>query len=193
MIVKIAGLDCALKNLGIAKVKYDLQNKLIVPYHISLIQTEKSTNKQVRVSSDDFSRATVLAKSLKEIETEVDFWIGEIPSGSQNARANTSFGIAIGVMASLNKSFIQVSPSEVKMAVIGRKTAPKHEMIDWAMKTYPALDWKTKRVKGVTTPVNENEHMADALAVIHAGVETPEFKNAVSMYRKFTSSYSGGI
>jgi len=87
-----------------------------------------------------------------------------------------SYGVCIGILASMKKPLIQVTPNEVKLAAVGKKTATKEQMIEWAINKYPTAPWLTRKFKGQITHVKSNEHLADATAAIHAGVKTDEFK-----------------
>lgn len=87
-----------------------------------------------------------------------------------------SYGVCIGVLASSSTPFIQVTPNEVKLAGTNKKTATKAQMIEWATKTYPYVNWFTNQKKGITTFSAKNEHLADAIACVHAGVKTDLFR-----------------
>ena len=88
-----------------------------------------------------------------------------------------SYGICIGLLASLvDKPMIQVTPLEVKLCSVGTKTATKREMINWAFSQNNSLNWLTRVENGDNILIDKNEHMADAMAAIKAGVSTNEFK-----------------
>lgn len=76
---------------------------------------------------------------MKELEKDVNMVVVEVPVGSQSARSMASYGICIGILASITKPMIQVTPTEVKMATVGSKTASKQDMIDWATSAYLML------------------------------------------------------
>ena len=52
-------------------------------------------------------------------------------------------------------------------------------MIAWATGVYPDAPWK--RHGGRVT--DDNEHLADAVAIAHAGVQTPEFRKVMTMFK----------
>lgn len=57
------------------------------------------------------------------------------------------------------------------MATVGSKTASKQEMIEWAMHHHPEANWPMKtRNKALSVITGSAEHMADAIAAIHAGL-----------------------
>ncbi|MCR9222890.1 MAG: hypothetical protein NXH70_02375 [Hyphomonas sp.] len=179
MKIIIAGIDPALANFGLAKAEYDLGTDTLTPIAINLIETNKQTGKTVRQNSDDLRRASEHCAAMHEWIEECHVVFAEIPTGSQSARGAFSNGVCLGVMASIGEStgydgrLIQVSASEVKLAATGSKHATKQEMIDWAYDLYPNLEWSFYRGK----PSQKNEHLADALAAIHAGLKTDEFAN----------------
>lgn len=50
---------------------------------------------------------------------------------------------------------------------------------------HPDAGWFTKKVKGEVSIVSKNEHPADALAAVYTGLETDQYRQAVSMMRAF--------
>lgn len=183
MEIKVLGVDGALKNFGFAKGEIDLATLAIAMTDLALTRTEKSTIKTVRRNSDDLVRARSIAAALREHAAGRIVAFAEIPSGAQSARAALSFGMVIGLMANCPIPLIEVQPSETKLATVGTKTASKEEMIEWAVTTYPHLPWLTRKFKGEIQFVDHNEHLADACAVIHAGVKTEQFKQLAAIWR----------
>jgi len=179
--LKIVGVDISLNNIGICKAILYEDESLTVDY-VTLIQPAKAdavTKKQVRKNSDDLRRARWLQWNLiKEIKG-CDIISVEMPVGSQSARAMASYGICVGVLASIDVPFIEVTPAEVKLAGFGCKTATKMEMIDWAVKKHPEIQWKTINRGGKKVLTNDNEHVADALATIYAAMKTDQYKSAI--------------
>lgn len=176
--LKLLGIDAAFANMGFALGTYDLENYGIEITKLKLVTTEAQNQKVVRKSSDDLRRA-------RELYDFIDFWIRhfnpdlvivEVPHGSQSARASWSLGIVVGLLASIQIPMIEVSALEVKQASVGRKTASKQDMIDWAYNLYPAVQWL---IHGKKLTLN-NEHLADAIATLHAGVKTQQFKEYIS-------------
>jgi Holliday junction resolvasome RuvABC endonuclease subunit len=91
--------------------------------------------------------------------------------------------MSIGLLAALSarRNLIQVSPIEAKKAATGRKTASKDEMIAWATAKWPHAPWLTKKRHGAVSYTDDNEHLADALAIAAAGVQTVEFRAALQI------------
>lgn len=166
----VIGIDAAFSNMGFARMIMDAGKPELESLHLE--STESQHKKEVRKSSDDLRRARQLYTTMCcECEGAL-LAVAEVPSGSQSSRASWSLGIAVGVLAACPVTLVQVSQLEVKMASVGKKTASKEEMIEWAMALYPHADWL--RHKG--RPTKANEHLADAVAIIHAGMRTDTFK-----------------
>jgi Holliday junction resolvasome RuvABC endonuclease subunit len=181
--IKLVGFDPALRNFGIAKATYDLSVGKIEFHDLKLVETEKQTNKVVRQNSDDLRRCRDLYKGMVEACEGQHFAIAEIPTGTQSARGMFSNGSMLGILSACPIPLIEVLPHEVKLAAVGHRQAAKEEMIEWAMTKYPHLPWLTRKSKGALVPVNANEHLADAVATIHAGVITQQFQQSISVFR----------
>lgn len=168
----IIGIDPSMSNTGLVKMDID-QMKVIDSL---LIETEKTKNKQVRASSDTISRCQELyTQSINFVKQPFSLVMGETPSGSQSASGAKNYGISCMLLAMFN--VLEVTPHEVKMASVGSKTASKLDIIKWAMGKHPEVPWiinTTGKNKG--EPGLKNEHLADAIAVIYAGMQLPEFK-----------------
>lgn len=183
--ITLVGLDPSMSNFGMVKGNYDLSTGEFELTHLKLAETKPdSKNKSVRKNSQDLKRATELCIAMHEFTKGATLICVEIPVGSQSARAMASYGMCIGILASLDIPLIQVTPAEVKLAATDKKTATKQEMIDWAVESFPEANWLTRTVKGVKTYVAKNEHLADALAAIAAGLETEQFKQVSAILNK---------
>lgn len=181
-ILKIASIDPSLSNFGLAKGTIDISHEAF-PVTLSELQlvetdTDRSARKVVRRNSEDLERARKLLRGMQRFIADADMVFVEVPVGSQSARSMASYGICIGVLASIGKPLIQVTPTEVKLAAVGSKTASKSEMIEWASKLHPDLNWLVSRGKMTA----KNEHLADAIGAIYAGVLTDEFARAASVF-----------
>lgn len=184
-ILRVAGIDPALRNFGMVKGYIDLSKPdfEFVIEDLLLVSTEvdNENKKTVRKNSQDLVRAKLLHKGVHGFISDVNMVFSEMPVGSQNARAMASYGVSIGVLASITKPLVQVMPDEVKIAAVGNKNASKKDMIDWATTAYPDAPWLTRRFKGELTFLEKNEHLADAVAVVQAGILTDQFLQAVSI------------
>jgi Holliday junction resolvasome RuvABC endonuclease subunit len=178
--MRVAGIDPSLSNFGMAKGTLNFSGASPVlqleTLQLQESQANKAQRKVVRKNSDDLERARTLYSGLQDFIQDVDLIFVEVPVGSQSARSMASYGICIGVLASIEKPLIQVTPTEVKVAATGSRTASKADMIAWATAQYPNAPW-LKQGERIT---NKNEHLADAVAAIHAGIQTDTFKQLMA-------------
>lgn len=181
--IKIVAFDPALSNLGCARFNYDWNTEELTLDALKLVHTEPTKEKRVRKNSDDLERASIIRAGMNDWCKGAALAIAEIPGGAQDARAAMAFGIVIGVLASCPLPLVQVTPKEAKMASVGIPTATKDEMIEWATAKFPHPDWLTRKLKGETVFTKNNEHLADACGIALAGIATPQFREAVAMFR----------
>jgi Holliday junction resolvasome RuvABC endonuclease subunit len=169
--MKIVSIDPSLRNTAL--VYSELTDGVVKVIDSVTIETEKSKLKQVRASSDLIHRCDVLHrhvnKFLEKHSPEIIFV--ETPSGSQSASGMKNYGVSCYMIATLTPRAIEVTPTEVKKATVGTKTASKHEMIAWAFEKHPEAPWTLRN----DFPLAKQEHMADAIAIIYAGMVTPAF------------------
>lgn len=178
--MKFVSIDSSLANTGVAVGSINQAGDITIT-SISLTETKKSKNKQVRASSDSITRCRqtydfVDAIIKKEMPTVV---FAETPSGSQSAAGMKSYGATCMLIAAISPPPIEVTPIEVKVASFGSKTASKTDMINWAHGLYPDVQWDKNKDGSLK---NKNEHMADAIAIAHASVKTDVFKRIQSMF-----------
>lgn len=177
--IKAVGFDCSLSNLGVASVEIDTDTLDVTVAGLHLIETKPGKDKRVRKSSQDYERAKALRAGFQRHCEGAYIAFAEMPIGSQSARAMASYGVVVGLLASLPVPLIQVSPQEVKIAAVADKTASKEEMINWARQMYPEAGWLRRGGRVIA----KNEHMADAIAVVFAGVETEQFQSLLSILK----------
>jgi Holliday junction resolvasome RuvABC endonuclease subunit len=182
--LKIVGVDPSVRNTGIAVGRIVLPTLSVLIDDLVLIKTESRSGKQVRKNSDDLRRANEISDALAEAAHGAAFAIVEIPTGAQSARAAWTLGMAVGIMTTFRRiavPLIQVQPVETKLAATGKKGACKEDIIDWATEKFPAAPWKRYKRNGEMHLADDNEHLADAVAIIHAGIRTDEFRQAISL------------
>ena len=179
--MRVVGFDPSLRNWGIAK-------GIFIPgpcprlhiEEIDVINPELPTGKQVRQNSLDLESAKQLCAAALSAAKDAQAIFVEVPVGSQSARAMASYGICVGVLGALRATgipFFEVTPTEVKMASAGKKTATKLEMIQWAMNQHPEANWPRYKQNGVVKVSEAKaEHMADATAAIYAGLACNSFQ-----------------
>lgn len=177
--VNVLGIDPSLNHTGLVVMQVDIMTATIDDIlHLELVKTENRSGKRVRKNSDDLRRAKeTFKRTLKVMQTfDAKLAVSEVPSGSQSARGTMSNGICIGWMACIPRPLIEVSPTEVKLASVGKKTASKNDMIEWAYQRWPNADWiKHGSSKRWNLLTDANEHLADACAAVNAGIETEQF------------------
>lgn len=182
MKIPVLGIDPSLRNWGLAASYLDLNTGVMDTPVLTIIQPDDLKGKQVRNNSNDLHLSQQLADIVIPMAQEAKAIFVEVPVGSQNARAMASYGICVGIMGamrSLGIPLIEVTPTEVKLALTGNKNASKKQMIDAAIKWYPSANFPLHGGKLTA----KAEHVADAIATIHAGVHTDTFQNLLRLYR----------
>lgn len=186
-VLKLVGFDPSLNNWGIAKATLDLGMSPpgLTIVGLDIVQPTFSDGKTVRNNSKDLERAEQLAKGAWAAAHGADAIFVEVPHGSQSARAMASYGVCIGVLGALRTAgipFFELSEAEVKLASLGKKgKTTKQEMIEWAIKTHPGVAWP---MHNGAINASKAEHMADAVAAIHAGLGNKLFQQMLSLLRK---------
>ena len=194
-IIRVCGMDPSLRNWGLAAGTFDLDTKKVEVKRLGLVCPVLPTGKQVRQNSLDLESAMQVYQSAVATAVDADAVFVEIPVGSQSARAMASYGICVGVLGSLraaNVPFFEVTPTEVKLAAVGIKTATKEQMIKWATSKHPEANWPTYKEKGaVLLSEAKAEHMADAVAAIYAGIACNTFQQLLPMMAaQYQGSYA---
>jgi hypothetical protein len=185
LIIQVAGLDPSFRNWGIAEATLDLETGVLDTPNLSVIKTaEEPKGKQVRQNSYDLVASSELAGAMSLLVPTVKIFFVEVPHGSQSASSMKGYGVCIGIlgyMRATGATIIEVSESESKKLFVGKRTATKEEMINRAVELYPDANWPRRGGKIVAGTA---EHMADAIAAIHSGVNTPEFTNLMKLLIK---------
>ena len=180
--IRVLGMDPSLRNWGLAVAYLDLDTGVLTTPEISVVQPSDLVGKQVRNNSNDLHLAMQLADGIWSEATRAQVIFVEVPHGSQSARAMASYGIVIGILGSLRSTgtpFIEVTAGDNKLIFTSKKNAPKELMISTARELYPDSNWPVHK-NG--SPLAKCEHMADAIAAIHAGVRTPAFQNLLQLF-----------
>ena len=182
MLIQVAGFDPSFTNWGIAEGQLDLDTGYLENVRLEIVSTEKGKAKQVRTNSDDLQRCEELARKALEVGRRCKAIFVEVPVGSQNASGMKAYGVVCGILGTLRAEGIQiieVTPTEVKKIFTGNKNATKEQMIAQAVQLYPDANFPMHRGQ----IASKAEHVADALAAIHAGVSTPIFQNLLRILR----------
>lgn len=183
MKIPVAGFDPSLTHWGIAEAELDLVTGYLSTPQLTLVKPEKIKAKQVRQNSTDLFVSEQLAKIAFDVARRSKVVFVEVPVGSQSARAMASYGVCVGVLGALRAegiSLIEVTAFEVKKTFTGDKNATKQRMIDQALHLYPDANFPRQGQRVVA----KAEHVADAIAAIHAGVLTPTFQNLMRLFQK---------
>lgn len=183
MLIPVLGMDPSLRNWGLAEAELDLiTGTLSLPF-LSLVQPKDLEGKQVRQNSSDLHLSEQLAGPTMAAAMKAKVIFVECPVGSQSARAMASYGICVGVLGAIRAlgiPLIEVTAMEVKKTFTGDKNATKRQMIEKAVELYPLANFPVHAGK---IP-DKAEHMADAIASIHAGVRTPMFQNLMRLFKE---------
>lgn len=182
-LIRVAGVDPSLRNTGLVIADVNTEtNRISEITGMHLLRTEPSKVKSQRKSSADYQAASTIANALRDYirEYEVRLVFAECPSGAQSARASFALGISLGIIASVQPAPIEVTPAQTKTHSVGIRTATKSEMIEWAVGMYPDADWLMRGDR----ILNSNEHLADAVGVIHAGLVSPEWGSVKNLLKR---------
>ena len=183
MKIPVLGLDPSLRTWGMAEGMLDLESGELTDVNLILIETEKGqAGKNVRVNSEDLACAKDIAGPCFKACQRAKAIFVECPVGSQSAASMKGYGICVGILgsaAALGTPLIEVTATEVKLALTGNKNATKQNMIEAAVNLYP--DANFPRHNGRIT--NKAEHVSDALGAIHAGVNTSVFQNLMLLLK----------
>ncbi|MBF6813557.1 hypothetical protein HN283_13600 [Acinetobacter baumannii] len=208
--LRVVGIDPALQNMGVVFAEVDLsqENYPFKVVDMQLFQTEgeritkvvigadgkkrtkKVKPKNMRQNLDDLRRSRVLAEGFAKACAKADVVIAEVPIGSQDARACVSYGICLGLLSTCPTPFVEVMPNEVKIAGTGIDTATKGEMIEAAIKEHPEASglWLRHKLKGEMVLLDKNEHLADAIFAIKAGLAKEQFKKHVETLKQLKNA-----
>lgn len=183
MKIPVVGFDPSMRNWGWAFAELDLMSGHLSPPEVGVIKTaEEPKGKQVRQNSYDLLAAEELFNVAYPLAMKAKVVFVEVPVGSQSAAAMKGYGMCLGILGAIRSQgipLIEVSESECKKTMTGKRTATKDEMIQAATVWYPDSNWPMHRG---TISASKAEHMADAISAIHAGVKTQQFQNLMRLY-----------
>lgn len=184
MKIPVLGCDPSLSNWGLARGMLCLETGIFTDVQLKLIETKPDNDKQVRKNSKDIQRCEDIATGVLDWFQWAKVVFVEVPVGSQSANGMKSYGVCVGILGAFRASgimLIEVNPTENKLVLTNNKTASKEAMIQAAYSYYPEANWIRDK-KGKL--LNKNEHIADAIGAIHAGVKTPAFETLMKLYAK---------
>lgn len=191
--IEVVSFDPSQSNFGIVEAAINVDTLEIDVRDMRIISTRSEASKGVIKVSDNLRRAVEINNAMQKACKGKAIAIAEIPlmittmNPQIASLANYNAGMMVGVLSAIQIPLIQVFPKDVKMAGPGIKDACKEEMIEWAMEKHPDAPWITRKFKGKIVPTAVNEHIADALAAIYAGIKTTQFSSALTMYRSMAA------
>lgn len=166
----VIGIDAGFTHTGVSIFK-SVGGKLMYSSGDTFTTEKREKKKQVRVADDDADRIMKLILDLDKFLSENGCYDGdmycviELPSaGAQGARALRAMALITGAIVTFvtlkNIAVEYVTPNDVKIAVTGKKTASKDEIMDRIKKSMPNAEFpKTK---------DKFEHIADSIgAILH--------------------------
>jgi len=181
MQIPVVGFDPSLNSWGIAEGMLDLSTGYLDGLVLETIEPEKKQGKQVRQNRVDLQRAEDLAVKAIEVARRCKVVFIECPVGSQSANGMKAYGIVVGILGAIRAfgiPVIEITALESKKIFTGNKNASKDQMIATAVRLYPDANFPMYRDE----VAKKAEHVADAIAAIHAGVQTPVFKNLMRLF-----------
>jgi len=159
---------------------------------VGVIESKKTEKRMIRVADDNIRRCVEIANELDKLykKYKIQGVLGELPSGTQNARAATHFGLVTGTVG-ITAHFLGLpaewcSQQEVKKAVTGNRFATKDEIMQaiceltGTKKTEKVISInkgkrsgkntikKTYHILGKKFPESQFEHIADSIGVYMA-------------------------
>ena len=179
--ITVLGMDPSFSNWGYAKGTLNLKTMKLTIDSMWTTKTEppKGKKKGVRVSSVDLERSRALNEALEEACEGVQIAFVEVPSGSQSASGMKGYAVCIGTLGSCSVPMVELSENDCKMRTVGKKSATKRELITWAFERHPEAPWDMRNGE----PQANNEHMADAINAIYAGLDDQQFKSALTIVK----------
>lgn len=172
--IRFIAMDPSLANTGFLWGEIINDEPKLLGWEV--IQTSKTNNKQIRASSDTVERAKATIEAINRITESVNPTVtfAETPSGSQSSNGMKSYGLSCSYIALLKPSAIQVTPTEVKKATVGKKTASKEEIMSWAEKQHPYFNFERNKTGELIKA--RMEHICDCIAIVHAGIKTSQYE-----------------
>lgn len=171
----VLGIDGGFASLGLSVV--DLQPDQERLLDVWVVRTEKSAKKLgVRSGDDTARRARELAHHVELAITsrQPGALALEAPSWPRNAGVAAKIGVAFGVVFALAEKhhlpLVMASPQDVKLAVVGSKTATKDDVIAAVERRFPDVTWPSTRSLW--------EHAADAVGVVVACLDSDVLRMA---------------
>ena len=165
--MRILAIDPALRNTGYVLAEYLPSTDEIVYITTGVIHTKTSTHTGQNLVQD----ANYILTQLAALLPQCDVVVSEVSTFSQNADNATTNGIVISILGyvSTQKKLFLITQSDAKLYASDKELCSKQEVMEWAKAILPChLIPRTKKVFN---------HVADAVAVLHASIKTLKKEN----------------
>lgn len=169
----ILGLDPGLASCGWAVIRREPDGGLAC-LNAGVIRTKKEAGNKYQ---DDLRRIRHLSAKLRWVRDMygMDFVASESMSWPRHTRAIQSMGFCWGVIGSLfdHECVIQRRPQQIKVDLVGKKTATKKEVDEAACSVIEELSIYLSDL-----PKTQRDHAADAAAAVISAWQDPVVKLA---------------
>lgn len=188
-IIRVVGIDPGFANTGLVAADVCTSTRAIVELvEMRLITTKAiaAGKSSMRKANDDIGRARQAVTSIRSFIAKHDPKVAftELMDwGATGKRTVFAFGICYGMIAGIERpQVIEMTPEDLRLAAGLTKGASKPDMIRWASSRFPDAEWKYAKEEGSQTIAHpdgvrhlhkDNEHMADGIAAIQAGLLSP--------------------
>lgn len=179
MTYTIIGFDPSLRNWGYCIAKYDSSKRTLEFADTGVIHSKPTQHD--RKNLEDLQSATQLYHGLQELVQwhAPDYFVAELPVGSQSSRAMVSYATCISLCAALahgdginTTPLLAVTPQAIKKVVSGTNEASKQQVINWVKEHY------ADTYQSITDyPKSKQEHICDAIVAVHCAILTKSTEN----------------
>lgn len=167
------GMDPSLSNWGYVVGKYTAGGFEVLTSGCIQTKIDKKAKKSKKPKNEqDLERAQVLSKGLKALlkKWKASEILIELPVGSQSSRAQTSYGICLGVFSQFNVPYTVIRNNQIK-ALAGKtvgEEVTKQDIIDVVKEKGYAYIFENHKV-------SIHEHIADAMGTILVKMKNESF------------------
>lgn len=172
--ISFASIDPSFNGMGVISGDFDLDGTIVSKSGVTF---SVKPNSSAKSKNEDFVRRCHIL--FTQVYTYVEavkpkYIFVEIPMGSQSNKAAKTAAAAcmmIGVLKTLTSSWgcqiVTVTPIAVKKAAVGKNSAEKDEILEWAINKWPEFPWERATDGRV---LKKNHNLADAFGVTEAGI-----------------------
>jgi len=164
----LVGIDTGFASIGVAVVELGVSSDHVVS--LQVLRTEKSSaKKSILASEDNLRRAREISWELRKILHSDRYQVvgicAEAMSFPRNASAAAKVAMTWGVLSALSEEtpIFQCSPQDLKLRVVGSKTATKEDVQASLIQRFGEGIMKL-----LEAPAGQHEHAFDALGAVVA-------------------------